>query len=71
MSLGCGFARCNVSAEAVAERDELVFEAAKAAGIPICMALSGGYARNSAQVISKCIEHVIRKHELIVPLSKA
>jgi histone deacetylase 11 len=62
--------RCNVSADAVAKRDEMVFQAAKSAGVPICMALSGGYARNSAQVISKCIEHVIRTFGLIVPHSK-
>ena len=57
--------RCCVSAEGVAKRDEMVFEAARSAGVPICMALSGGYARNSADVISKCLMHVIDKFKLI------
>ena len=52
-------------------RDEMVFGAAKAAGVPICMALSGGYARNSAGVISACLLHVIRKFELIRPAGKS
>ena len=59
-----------MSAEGVAKRDEMVFEAAKKAGVPICMALSGGYAKDSAGVISKCLQHVIEKLELIKPCSK-
>lgn len=62
--------RCKVSPEAVAKRDEMVFQAALDAGVPICMVLSGGYARDSAGVISKCIEHVIRKFYLIRPSQK-
>ena len=59
--------RLEVSAQGVAQRDEMVFEAARRAGVPICMALSGGYARDSASVISSCLKHVIDKFELISP----
>jgi histone deacetylase 11 len=58
-----------VSAQGVAQRDEMVFEAARRAGVPICMALSGGYARDSAAVISTCLKHVIEKFELVRPSS--
>lgn len=62
--------RCRVSPDAVAKRDEMVFQAAHDAGVPICMALSGGYAEDSAGVISKCIERVVQKFGLIQPSSK-
>lgn len=62
--------RCRVSPEAVAKRDEMVFQAAYNAGVPICMALSGGYAKDSAGVISSCIKHVIQKFGLIQASSK-
>jgi hypothetical protein len=48
----------------------MVFAAALKAGVPICMALSGGYARNSAQVISQCLSHVFTKFKLIKMPSK-
>lgn len=64
------FHRCSVSAEAVAKRDEMVFQAAYDAGVPICMALSGGYAKDSAGVISECIKHIIQKFGLIEPSRK-
>ena len=48
----------------------MVFAAALEAGVPICMALSGGYAKNSAQVISQCLSHVFTKFKLIHMPSK-
>ncbi|CAL8468554.1 g8094 [Coccomyxa elongata] len=68
--IGDPLGRCRVSPDAVAKRDEMVFQAAHDAGVPICMALSGGYAKDSAGVISKCIEHVVQKFGLIQPSSK-
>lgn len=59
-----------MSAEAVCKRDDMVFAAALKAGAPICMALSGGYAKNSAQVISQCLSHVFTKFNLIQKPSK-
>ena len=62
--------RCQVSAEAVCKRDEMVFAAAVESGVPICMALSGGYAKNSAKVITQCLSHVFNKFQLIMKPSK-
>ena len=39
-----------VTAQGVATRDELVWQAAAEAGAPICMVLSGGYAKRNYQV---------------------
>ena len=62
--------RCHVSAAGVCKRDEMVFAAALEAGVPICMALSGGYAKNSASVISQCLSHIFTKFKLIQRSSK-
>ena len=62
--------RCQVSAEAVCKRDEMVFSAALESGVPICMALSGGYAKHSAKVITQCLMHVFNKFHLIQKPSK-
>ena len=62
--------RCKVSAEAVCTRDEMVFSAALEFGVPICMALSGGYAKDSAKVITQCLSHVFNKFQLIQKSSK-
>ena len=62
--------RCQVSAGGVCKRDEMVFAAALEAGVPICMALSGGYAKNSASVIRQCLSHVFTKFNLIQTSSK-
>ena len=59
-----------MSAEGVCKRDELVFAAALEAEVPICMALSGGYAKNSAIVIGQCLSHVFTKFDLIKKSSK-
>ena len=59
-----------VSAEAVCKRDEMVFSAALRSGVPICMALSGGYAKDSAKVITQCLSHVFNKFQLIQKSSK-
>ena len=62
--------RCKVSAEAVCKRDEMVFSAVLESGVPICMALSGGYAKDSAKVITQCLSHLFNKFQLIQKSSK-
>ncbi|CAK0781151.1 hypothetical protein CVIRNUC_005298 [Coccomyxa viridis] len=61
---------CKVSAEAVCKRDEMVFSAVLESGVPICMALSGGYAKDSAKVITQCLSHLFNKFQLIQKSSK-
>jgi len=38
-------------------------QAARAASAPICMVLSGGYARGNYAVISKSIARLLRKYK--------
>ena len=52
------------------KRDEMVFSAALEYGVPVCMALSGGYAKDSAKVITQCLSHVFNKFQLIQKSSK-
>lgn len=51
----------SVSAEGVIKRDEMVFRAAKAAGIPLLMVLSGGYTPQSHKLISDSILNLSRQ----------
>lgn len=55
--------RMCVSAEAVVERDSLVWTACRSRGIPVCMLLSGGYARNSAAVVSQSLERILLQEQ--------
>eukprot|EP00803_Ostreobium_quekettii_P010121 evm.model.scf_379.8 EVM.evm.TU.scf_379.8 scf_379:54580-57443(+) len=52
----------NVSEQGVVKRDEMVFEFAARMGVPICMALSGGYSKKSASVITASLSSVLRKY---------
>jgi len=54
----------NLSPEAIASRDEIVFQHALSRDIPIIMVLSGGYQLNNANVISVSIERLVNKFDL-------
>lgn len=56
--------RMAVSAKGVLERDELVFGAAFDAQVPICMLLSGGYAKRNARVIADSLKNLFIKFDL-------
>jgi histone deacetylase 11 len=53
-----------VSATGIQQRDEMVWQFAADQGVPIVMLLSGGYARNSAAVISSSLLHLFDKFQL-------
>ncbi|GMH44984.1 hypothetical protein BSKO_12941 [Bryopsis sp. KO-2023] len=57
--------RVCLSSRDVVERDEIVFGFAKELDVPICMVLSGGYLRTSAEVISNSITNLIKTYGLI------
>ena len=63
--VGDPLGRCNVSPTGIVLRDQMVWEAALIHGVPICMALSGGYAKGSAAFISSSIMNLIEKFELL------
>ena len=48
--------------QGVVDRDQIVFEAAKAKKIPIVMVLSGGYQRSNASIIADSILSLKRKN---------
>ncbi len=62
--LGDPLGRCKVSSDGVVRRDQMVWEAALLHDVPICMALSGGYAKDSAALIGRSITNLIEKFEL-------
>ena len=51
---------CSVSAADVLARDQQVWQYAADRGVPICMLLSGGYARQSAAVIAQSLANLFR-----------
>ena len=51
----------NISENGIKQRDEIVFEQALSRDIPIVMVLSGGYTKESAGIISKSIENLLKK----------
>ena len=51
----------NISENGIRQRDELVFTQALSKQIPIVMVLSGGYSKESAGIISRSIEHLVKK----------
>ena len=53
-----------VSAAGIAARDAAVFEAARGAQTPVCMVLSGGYAKGNAAVIADSIANLITEFNL-------
>lgn len=54
----------HVSAQAVADRDEMVFRAARQRGVPIVMLLAGGYTRAAATAVTASLRNLAR-HRLI------
>ena len=50
-----------ISEEGIIKRDEIVFVSAINNDIPILMLLSGGYSKQSAEIISKSIENILTK----------
>jgi acetoin utilization deacetylase AcuC-like enzyme len=50
-----------VSAEAVQQRDMMVWKRFRERGVPVCMLLSGGYARQSAAVISASLSAILQR----------
>lgn len=59
--------RLNISEHGIIERDEMVFRYAKDYNIPIVMTLSGGYTKESAQIIGKSIVNLLAKVWDVVP----
>ena len=53
--------KMKLTKEGIIERDEFVFEQAKTNEIPICMTLSGGYTKRSAQIIGESIVNLFNK----------
>ncbi len=50
----------DISEDGIKQRDELVFRQALSQKIPIVMVLSGGYTKESAGIISRSIENLIK-----------
>jgi len=59
--------RMKLTKEGIIHRDEMVFAAAKENNIPIVMTLSGGYAKESAQIIGESIANLLAKVWHIIP----
>lgn len=51
----------SVSTEGIIKRDEFTFSEARNRKIPILMVLSGGYTKESGQIIARSIENLLRK----------
>lgn len=60
----------DVSAAGVRERDHMVWQFAADLGVPICMCLSGGYAKDTAELIASSISCLFESFELYKPDSK-
>lgn len=60
---GDPLSRLNISAEAIIERDQYVFEQAIRNKVPICMLLSGGYQKTNAEVIAQSIANLYKHFE--------
>ena len=54
----------SISKEGIIKRDELVFKFAFENKIPICMVLSGGYSKESHEIVSKSIENLFKVFNL-------
>lgn len=56
--------KMSLTKEGLVMRDELVFEFAKNRGIPVCMVTSGGYSKDSAEIIASSLKNLIAKKYL-------
>lgn len=54
--------RMSVSKNGIIERDSFVFSSARDKNIPILMVLSGGYSKQSSNIISESIEKIVKKY---------
>jgi histone deacetylase 11 len=52
--------RLSVSEAGIIQRDELVFREALDRHVPVMMLLSGGYSRQSAGIIGRSIENILK-----------
>lgn len=59
----------SVSAAGIVRRDEMVFEAALMAQVPVLMLLAGGYQQSNARVIADSITNVTAKFDLLPKVS--
>lgn len=57
--------RINVSPCGVCKRDEAVFDLALKLRTPVCMLLSGGYARGNWRVVLDSVSNLLSKHHLL------
>ena len=55
-----GMCRMCVSAEAVQQRDMMVWARFRERQVPVCMLLSGGYAQQSAAVIAASLAGILK-----------
>lgn len=53
--------RMCVSPEAVQQRDMMVWQHFREKKVPVCMLLSGGYAKQSAAVISESLAAILKR----------
>jgi len=59
---GDALGRMNVSAQGIITRDEHVFQVVRSRNIPLAMTLSGGYSKDSAAIVGRSIENLLRKY---------
>lgn len=57
--------RVHVSKEGVCRRDEMVFELALKLRTPVCMLMSGGYARGNWRVVLQSLTNLLTKYNLL------
>lgn len=55
----------HVSAQGITQRDEMVFKLAHQLETPICMLLSGGYAKDNYRVVLASITNLLNTFSLI------
>lgn len=61
--------RLSISEQGIIERDAFVFITAQEFNIPVAMVLSGGYTAESASIISKSIENILKNVVHAIPMS--
>eukprot|EP00462_Mataza_sp_D1_P013891 CAMPEP_0175165230 /NCGR_PEP_ID=MMETSP0087-20121206/26939_1 /TAXON_ID=136419 /ORGANISM="Unknown Unknown, Strain D1" /LENGTH=261 /DNA_ID=CAMNT_0016454521 /DNA_START=204 /DNA_END=989 /DNA_ORIENTATION=- len=55
----------NVSEKGIVSRDQMVFQAARDANVPVLMLLSGGYQKSNAVVIADSIQNLDKQFSLL------
>lgn len=54
-----------MSAKGVCDRDMLVWDRCRDAAIPVCMLMSGGYAKHSASAVAVSMKALLLKEGLV------